>query len=375
MFKKLLIILFAGTLVGIGIISWVRLKQIEPKTSSTFIKGRKVLILAGDLRASRAMSWSPDGSKVVALSIDKQGNYRIYRMEADGSDRKLLFDWKREKLVPTYVSWSPDGSRILLTAYGAPQNIADIYTIAPDGSNLENLTRFSVEEVLGVGSGKAGLGDPFDPAPKWRPDGSTILYKKNDDLWLMDRDGNNKQKITSGISIGGFSWSPNGSKIVYTVTKEVEPGVPYKGSLEDIWIMDVDGENRYELVAFQHHSFSPVFSPDSSQITFISSKGEPHGWHLWKVNVDGSNAQQLTKEEDEFITEARWSPDGKKIAFIRKHRMGGRSLWIMDVDGGNQEEVLPRNGFGPFRCLSWSSDSKQLRVSGGVNKFIIVVML
>jgi Tol biopolymer transport system component len=108
-----------------------------------------------------APAWSPDGSQIVFTSR-RDGEERVYVMNADGSDQRRLVDFYSQR-----ADWSPDGARILLTrvnessrasmsapsvfasddarAYFANRNTvtqenSDLYTLKPDGSDLQPLT-------------------------------------------------------------------------------------------------------------------------------------------------------------------------------------------------------------------------------------------
>ena len=74
-------------------------------------------------------AWSPDGSK-IAFGSNRDGDYDIYLMDADGGNPVDLLPSPGGDYFPT---WSPDGSKILFALGSSP---AQLYTIAPDGSNL-----------------------------------------------------------------------------------------------------------------------------------------------------------------------------------------------------------------------------------------------
>jgi len=61
-------------------------------------------------------------------------------------------------------------------------------------------------------------------------------------------------------------------------------------------------------------------------------------WHqLWLTTAEGGDPFQLTYGNFD-ITGARWSPDGKRIAYI-SNETGNTSLWVMDIPGGSRQQV------------------------------------
>jgi Tol biopolymer transport system component len=90
---------------------------------------------------------------------------------------------------------------------------------------------------------------------------------------------------------------------------------------------------------------------------------------LWKLSLDGTGTTQLTKEKGPFIdTDPSWSPDGKRIAFIRHELIKGRTndgignedIYIVDSSGGEPEllESIPSDK--GISNLVWSTDGKKL---------------
>ena len=104
----------------------------------------------------------------------------------------------------------------------------------------------------------------------------------------------------------------------------------------------------------------PQISPNASQIVYKRNgfdimKDKSRGG-LWILNIDGSSHRKLTSREVNE-SNARWSPDGKRIAFISSTDEGSE-LYMYWVSTGqiaklSQLEMSPGN-------LTWSPDGKQL---------------
>jgi imidazolonepropionase-like amidohydrolase/Tol biopolymer transport system component len=114
--------------------------------------------------------------------------------------------------------------------------------------------------------------------------------------------------------------------------------------LGDIYTMPISGGTATRIAEGLPYEMQPQFSPDGKRITFTSDRGG--GDNIWIMNVDGSDKQQVTKEDFRLINEPSWSPDGRFIA-ARKHFTTARSLgtgeiWIYHVGGGGGYVAVKR---------------------------------
>ena len=85
----------------------------------------------------------------------------------------------------------------------------------------------------------------------------------------------------------------------------------------------------------------PQISPDGRlvafQVTTVDVPGNKKPMQIWTVSIDGVAPRQITHEGDNN-QRPRWSPDGKRIAYI-SDRGGSSQIWTMDPDGGNAKQV------------------------------------
>jgi TolB protein len=97
--------------------------------------------------------WSPDGSRLVFTSGNRDGGLEICVMNADGSGTVQLTD---DDVDNGAADWSPDGTRIVFDGFDA-EGVLQVYTVAVDapGTTVARLT-------TGAANGK----------PVWSPDAS-----------------------------------------------------------------------------------------------------------------------------------------------------------------------------------------------------------
>ena len=117
---------------------------------------------------------------------------------------------------------------------------------------------------------------------------------------------------------------------------------------------------------------------DAGPILFISDKSGTN--QLYSMNEEGEDVQQLTHDLNFPIYEAKWSPDGQKIAVISEvgdsNDYSGyrRAVFIMDADGSKRYQLTPQwitvqdstRGsitYGGAWYIAWSPDSKQITYS------------
>ena len=82
--------------------------------------------------------------------------------------------------------------------------------------------------------------------------------------------------------------------------------------VQQIWIADLAGGERYQLTSGKKSSTAPAWSPDSRRIAFASDRDGKK--QIYVINPRGGEAQQLTSEENGILA-FRWAPDGAAIAF------------------------------------------------------------
>ncbi len=117
--------------------------------------------------------------------------------------------------------------------------------------------------------------------------------------------------------------SPDGQTLVFDL-------------LGDLYTLPIVGGEAKPLTHSIAWEQQARFSPDGRRIAFVSDAGG--GDNIWVMNADGTGARAITHEDYRLLNNPVWHPGGQYIA-ARKHFTGTRSLgsgeiWLYHVDGG-----------------------------------------
>jgi len=152
-------------------------------------------------------TWSPDNT-ALAFDFLENGSYDVYKVNRDGTGRTALTSSSADDRNPT---WGPDGT----IAFVSTRNGGDyeIYTMDADGSNVQQIT--------------SGADLPsYAPSPRFSPDGSRIAFLSDRDgnlnVYTIAADGSDVQQVTDDPASDRFpTWSPDGSTIAFERDSEI----------------------------------------------------------------------------------------------------------------------------------------------------------
>src|SRR5689334_17164332 len=280
---------------------------------------------------------------------------------------------------PSAVAWLPDGRTVIYAMAGS------LWRQRLDSTTAEQLT----------------WGEGYDYQPDCSRDGHWVIYssyvKDAVELWALSLDHGQTIQLTHGGAVNlEPRFSPDGKRVAFVSTSYNGHYHIFTGDFKDGELKAVQrltGEQRSPLPRYYYspfdHEISPAWSPDGSDIIFVSNRGHIYGtggfwrmkaemgaeakeihyeettwkarpdaspdgkrlvyasylgqqWHqLWLMPAEGGDAFPISYGDFDNIN-PRWSPDGSKIAFI-SNRGGNTSLWVQDVIGGRQQQVVARD--------------------------------
>ena len=258
-----------------------------------------------------SFSWSPYGKSLCySVVVLPAGvfNGRHWEIGSINIKTKAITRITNNNDDDDWAAYATDGKKLVFESQrdGNPQ----IYVMDVDGKNPKRLSNNTFAERH----------------PAWSPDGKEIMFLSNRDgnpeIYKMNTDGSGQVRLTtSPFSEFNPQWSPNGKKILYYYEK---------GDHKDqLYIADKDGSNVIKISSDSTHNYYPSWSPDGENVIYAMN-GD-----LWKMNLKNPDEK---KELMAGISYAKYSPDGRKIAF-KKGNWPSSEIWICGSDGSNAAQL------------------------------------
>ena len=137
------------------------------------------------------------------------------------------------------------------------------------------------------------------------------------------------------VVIGSPSWSPDGSRIVFSSID--------KSGNNDLYILRVQERSLTRLTNDVYDERDPAWSPDGRLIAFSSDR-TPYGptgkYNLFSVDTTGVDIRYLVYGNASYVSPT-WSPDGRRLAFTADID-GVQNIWTLDVSLPEDQRSLRR---------------------------------
>lgn len=239
-----------------------------------------------------------------------------------------------------------------------------------DGENADgtrHLYRVALDGTapLRLGAGISGV------RPQPRADGKALVYfsfpTDTEPAALMLVDDFNQPPVAlstiAGVPQIEPTWSPDGTRIIYTSLLDDPGGDIFVGSIEDRRLTQprnlTPRTPEQQQQGFIDPDRTPSWSPDGTQIAFTAYRaGTPT---IWVMNADGSNPRQVTQAGNYGDYYPSWSPDGRMLAFHRTDIVTAR-VGVVAVNGATPPEFFAFAG--KAYAPAWSPDGSRIAFVG-----------
>jgi Tol biopolymer transport system component len=176
------------------------------------------------------------------------------------------------------------------------------------------------------------------------PNGQTVLF-------LDSGSGSATQPVTDSDA-HFLAWTSDGKAAYLRVDSLGRPE-----------IIRVYPDGKRDSLSASEYTYDLSAQPASQSFTFTFSRGLGYGSEMHLANARGQDMQQLYSDPYNYLSFARWSPNGSQIAFIKTPDsqtpfMVGE-LWVMDADGSNPHKLADVDT-GHGYAANWSPDGMRL---------------
>jgi dipeptidyl aminopeptidase/acylaminoacyl peptidase len=228
----------------------------------------------------------------------------------------------------TSLDISPEGRFVILglqrTDQESEKKYSNLWITATDSGETHQFT----------------FGDQVDNKPKWSPDGNQIAFlsnrgdKKQPQIYIIPTGGGEAYPLTDlKGEFESLAWSPDGKKILCQFRKKDPEAIERETD-----------EKKKELGIVHRHIDRVYYKFDG--YGFLPKER----WHLWTIDVETGEANQVT---DSPIYDERfpcWSPDGEWIAFISNRSPdpdlahNADDLYVVSAEGGSMRKIEAPEG-------------------------------
>ncbi|HYE75316.1 MAG TPA: hypothetical protein VEF04_18375, partial [Blastocatellia bacterium] len=194
-----------------------------------------------------------------------------------------------------------------------------------------------------------------DLSPAFSPDGQTVAFVRSasavvEDLFVIPVSGGQPKRLTfDNTKLSTLAWTPNGREIVISSQRD---------GVDKLWRISAEGGPLTWIAGSGTQVISPTFSLSGKRLVWSQSSNNTDTYRIpLNEKSNPSNPQPLIASTLSDMS-AKYSPDGKKIAFV-SNRSGNFELWVC---GSNGEQPTQLTFFrGPLPgSPRWSPDSKHI---------------
>jgi TolB protein len=251
---------------------------------------------------------------------------------------------------PSWATWGPDSGELIYSMAGS------LWRQKLDAKEAVQLTD----------------GPGYDYQPDWSPDGKSVAYvsyqKDAMELWLLDVATGKTKQLTSGGAVNVEPrWSPDGKNIAWVSTEFHGRFHVFMADVRDGELKNavrLTGETKSSLPRYYYSAYdmeiNPAWTRDGKEILFVSNRGHIYGTGgFWQMEArPGAEAREIHYEETSWKARPDFSPDGSRMVYSSYLGRQWQTLWVMPAGGG---DAFPLTyGDWDETNARWSPDGKRI---------------
>jgi len=253
-------------------------------------------------------------------------------------------------IAPKY---SPNGDLIVYYSYRG-KSLPDVFIAKADGSEEKRLTVNS---------------DLWDIEPSWSADGKYVYYRAGPDMKSLNmykisaNGGTPKQQTFTpeNEGINGYSVDSHDQRIVYSAVSSSDSA--------DLMVTTIDaGKESQPTTIFSSqdkasHIYSPKWHPEMDLIVFASDRNERKDDDLFLYNLKSKSLKQLTDIKGDVMM-PDWSAKGSFVLFSSPLGGDNPDIFRVNIDGSAMENLTKNSGAMQYFADTSHDESKLLFESG-----------
>ncbi|NOX90568.1 MAG: peptidase S41, partial [Calditrichaeota bacterium] len=288
--------------------------------------------------------WAPD-SKTVYFASEADGTMNLYQMNSDGTQKTQLTFFKEDGI--RYPEISANGKLITF------ERGFDIYSFDTKSNNAEKI---KIELPVDFVNNPYAYQNYGGKATEMEvsPDGKEVAFVIRGEIFVINEKGRFLNQITkSPWRDNDIAWHPKGDSLAFVSDRAGNKNI-YIITSGDPEHKKLSRATRFKikrLTDSQEDEYDPQFSPDGKKLAFIRGKG------------DLIIREMKTGEEKKVLSgwstpEYAWSPDGKWLAYSVEDNEFNSDIFIQNIESGKRYNISqhPDNDTSP----RWSADGRRL---------------